>query len=79
ASLAKEVTEALRIPTICIGAGPHCDGQILVLHDVIGLSERPPSFAKKYADVATAIKDAVAAYANEVRSGQFPSPQHYRD
>jgi 3-methyl-2-oxobutanoate hydroxymethyltransferase len=46
ASVAKEVTEAVDIPTICIGAGPYCDGQILVLHDVVGLSERPPSFAK---------------------------------
>ncbi|MFB6490564.1 MAG: 3-methyl-2-oxobutanoate hydroxymethyltransferase [Thermoproteus sp. AZ2] len=79
ASVAKEVTEAVDIPTICIGAGPYCDGQILVLHDVVGLSERPPSFAKKYADAATVIRDAVRRYVEEVRSGQFPSREYYRD
>ena len=79
ASLAKEVTESLRIPTICIGAGPHCDGQILVLHDVIGLSERPPSFAKRYADAASLIREAVATYAREVREGSFPAPPYYRE
>jgi 3-methyl-2-oxobutanoate hydroxymethyltransferase len=56
ASLAKEVTESVDVATICIGSGPHCDGQILVLHDVIGLSERAPSFAKRYTDAATLIK-----------------------
>lgn len=71
--LAKEITETVDIPTICIGAGPHCDGQILVLHDVVGLTPKPPSFAKKYADVATAIRDAVAQYAREVREGKFPT------
>jgi len=78
ASLAKEVTEVVKIPTICIGAGPHCDGQILVLHDVIGLSEKPPSFAKRYADVASVIREAVAKYVAEVREGKFPTPEHYR-
>jgi 3-methyl-2-oxobutanoate hydroxymethyltransferase len=79
ASLAKEATEAVDVPTICIGSGPHCDGQIIVLHDVIGLSERPPSFAKRYADAAALIKDAVAKYAEEVRKGLFPSREHYRE
>jgi 3-methyl-2-oxobutanoate hydroxymethyltransferase len=79
ASLAKEVTESVDVPTICIGSGPHCDGQILVLHDVIGLSEKAPSFAKRYADAATLIKDAVTKYAEEVRKGLFPSKEHYRD
>lgn len=79
AGVAKAVTEAVDVPTICIGAGPHCDGQILVLHDVIGLSERPPSFAKRYADVASAIRGAVAQYAEEVRKGAFPSREHYRE
>lgn len=79
ASVAKEITEAVDIPTICIGAGPHCDGQILVLHDVIGLAEKSPSFAKRYADVASAIREAVRKYAEEVKSGQFPSKEHYRE
>ncbi len=79
ASLAKEVTETVDVPTVCIGSGPHCDGQILVLHDVIGLSERAPSFAKRYADVASAIKEAVARYAEEVRKGLFPTKEHYRE
>lgn len=78
ASLAKEVTESVDVPTVCIGSGPHCDGQILVLHDVIGLSERAPSFAKRYADVASAIKEAVSRYAEEVRKGLFPTKEHYR-
>ncbi|MFN3804544.1 MAG: 3-methyl-2-oxobutanoate hydroxymethyltransferase [Pyrobaculum sp.] len=72
ADVAKEVTESVDVPTICIGAGPHCDGQILVLHDVIGLTERPPSFAKKYGDVAAAIKNAVSQYVQEVKAGRFP-------
>lgn len=79
ASVAKAATESVKIPTICIGAGPYCDGQILVLHDVIGLSERPPSFAKRYADVAAVIKNAVANYIEEVKKGVFPSAEHYRD
>ncbi|GAB6947707.1 3-methyl-2-oxobutanoate hydroxymethyltransferase [Vulcanisaeta sp. JCM 16161] len=79
ASVAKAVTESVKIPTICIGAGPHCDGQILVLHDVLGLTERPPSFAKRYVDLASVIRDAVAKYVNEVRSGEFPSPEYFKD
>lgn len=78
AGLAKEITESVKIPTICIGAGPHCDGQILVLHDVIGLSERPPSFAKKYADVAEVIKNAIAKYVDETKRGVFPGVEHYK-
>ncbi|MEM0370023.1 MAG: 3-methyl-2-oxobutanoate hydroxymethyltransferase [Pyrobaculum sp.] len=70
--VAKEVTEAVDVPTICIGAGPHCDGQILVLHDVIGLTPKPPSFAKRYVDVASVIKNAVAEYVREVRERKFP-------
>ncbi len=78
ASVAKEITESIDIPTICIGSGPYCDGQILVLHDIIGLTERPPSFAKKYADVASIIRDAIRRYAEEVRTGKFPSPEYYK-
>ncbi len=79
ASVAKAVTESVKIPTICIGAGPHCDGQILVIHDVLGLTERPPSFAKKYVDLASIIRDAVAKYVSEVRNGEFPSTEYYKD
>lgn len=79
ASLAKEVTETVKVPTICIGAGPHCDGQILVIHDILGLTERPPSFAKKYVDLASVIKDAVSNYVKEVREGKFPSSEYYKE
>ncbi|MGC8974547.1 MAG: 3-methyl-2-oxobutanoate hydroxymethyltransferase, partial [Thermoproteus sp.] len=58
---------------------PHCDGQILVLHDVVGLSERPPSFAKKYADVAAAIRDAVRQYVEEVKAARFPTREFYKE
>lgn len=75
--LAAELTERLSIPTIGIGAGAGCDGQILVLHDVLGLGERtPPRFAKAYADLWSAARQAVSAYAAEVRSGTFPTPAH---
>jgi len=76
--LAARVTEALSIPTIGIGAGPSCDGQILVLHDMIGLSSpggRVPRFVRRYADVAAVITGAVSAYADDVREGRFPSEQ----
>jgi 3-methyl-2-oxobutanoate hydroxymethyltransferase len=78
AEVAKRITEALTIPTICIGAGPHCDGQVLVIHDILGLSPFIPPFAKKYVDLSSIIRDAVKAYAEEVRSGAFPGPQHYK-
>jgi 3-methyl-2-oxobutanoate hydroxymethyltransferase len=71
--LAARITEAIGVPTIGIGAGSSCDGQVLVLHDIIGLGERPaPKFARKYADVSSVIQSAVAAYAADVRSGDFP-------
>ena len=75
--LAAEITSRLSIPTIGIGAGPHCDGQILVLHDVLGLCDRfVPKFAKRYAELWHAAGDAVAAYARDVRSGTFPNDAH---
>jgi len=75
--LAAEITDRLTIPTIGIGAGPHCDGQILVLHDVLGLCDRvSPKFAKRYAELWQAAGDAIGAYAREVRSGTFPSDAH---
>jgi 3-methyl-2-oxobutanoate hydroxymethyltransferase len=71
--VARAVTAALAIPTIGIGAGPHCDGQVLVIHDMLGLSASAPSFAKEYASLGAAIRDAAAAYAADVRSGAFPA------
>ncbi|HUQ76253.1 MAG TPA: 3-methyl-2-oxobutanoate hydroxymethyltransferase, partial [Burkholderiales bacterium] len=74
APLARMITERISIPTIGIGAGAHCDGQVLVFHDLVGLfSGFTPTFVKRYAEAGTAIRDAVAHYAEEVRSGAFPS------
>lgn len=67
------VTEAVDVPTIGIGAGPHCDGQVLVLHDLLGVSGRTPKFVRRYAELADAATEAVAAYASDVRSGAFPA------
>jgi 3-methyl-2-oxobutanoate hydroxymethyltransferase len=75
--LAKKITEELSIPTIGIGAGPHCDGQVLVLHDVLGLFERfLPRFAKQYANLNERALQAIRAYKEEVEKGVFPSKGH---
>jgi 3-methyl-2-oxobutanoate hydroxymethyltransferase len=72
--LAKLVTERIGIPTIGIGAGAHCDGQVLVFHDVVGLfSGFTPTFVKRYAEAGDAIREALKRYAEEVRSGAFPA------
>ncbi|MCS7117921.1 MAG: 3-methyl-2-oxobutanoate hydroxymethyltransferase [Thaumarchaeota archaeon] len=76
ADVAEYLSSTLEIPVIGIGAGPKCDGQVLVLHDVIGLYERSPPFAKRYADVAAAILHAVRSYVEEVKTGSFPGPEH---
>lgn len=77
APLAKLVTEKLHIPTIGIGAGPDCDGQVLVFQDMVGMYENlKPKFVKTYAEVGTAIKEAVSRYDQEVKSGQFPEEKH---
>src|ERR1700726_4646541 len=74
--LAAQITRELRIPTIGIGAGPECDGQILVLHDMIGLSAgHAPKFTRRYANVSETISNAVAAYAQDVRDGSFPADE----
>jgi 3-methyl-2-oxobutanoate hydroxymethyltransferase len=73
-NLAKRVTEELSIPTIGIGAGPFCDGQVLVLHDVIGLFERfLPKFAKQYVNLKDHTLKAIKVYKEEVEGGIFPS------
>ncbi len=71
-----EVTAALGIPTIGIGAGGGCDAQVLVLHDILGLYPQAPPFAKRYAELAAAATSALAAFADEVRSGEFPGESH---
>jgi 3-methyl-2-oxobutanoate hydroxymethyltransferase len=71
------ITEAVAVPTIGIGAGPDCDGQVLVLHDLLGLYERfVPKFAKRYAELGTAARAALGQFAAEVRGGDFPDPEH---
>jgi 3-methyl-2-oxobutanoate hydroxymethyltransferase len=68
------VTEAIDVPTIGIGAGAACDGQVLVFHDLLGLGRRtPPKFVRQYADVGRIATDAIAAFAEDVRNGNFPS------
>jgi 3-methyl-2-oxobutanoate hydroxymethyltransferase len=75
--LAQRITEAIAIPTIGIGAGPHCDGQVLVLPDLLGLNDEfAPKFLKKYADLAGTVREAVQRYGEEVRSGAYPDADH---
>jgi 3-methyl-2-oxobutanoate hydroxymethyltransferase len=73
--IARAVTEALHVPTIGIGAGPDCDAQILVTHDLLGLSfsKSSPRFVRQYANVREAMNEAIQSYAEDVRAGQFPS------
>jgi len=76
-TLAKSITESLTIPTIGIGAGSCCDGQVLVVHDILGLCEKySPKFVKRYADARELISGAVSAYINDVKSGSFPLDEH---
>jgi len=77
APIAKMVTERLRVPTIGIGAGIHCDGQVLVVHDLLGLFDRfTPKFAKKYVNLSELILKALESYREEVLKGEFPTDQH---
>jgi 3-methyl-2-oxobutanoate hydroxymethyltransferase len=75
--VARRVTEAVSVPTIGIGAGPHCDGQVLVITDLLGLGGgRYPKFVKTYADLREEIDGAVRAFADEVQAGTFPDEAH---
>jgi len=75
--LAARITEAVKIPTIGIGAGPHCDGQVLVTPDLLGLfDELRPRFVKQYADLGREVREAAEAYCREVREGTFPAEEH---
>jgi 3-methyl-2-oxobutanoate hydroxymethyltransferase len=73
AGLGRQVTEALRIPTIGIGAGPDCDGQVLVIQDLLGLTERTAKFVKRYDELGERIANAAAAFMQDVESGAFPT------
>ncbi|MEM7413350.1 MAG: 3-methyl-2-oxobutanoate hydroxymethyltransferase [Myxococcota bacterium] len=76
AELARAVTQALEIPTIGIGAGVECDGQVLVMHDMLGLSDWTPSFVKQYAGVGVTVAQAARRFAEEVRERKFPDAEH---
>jgi len=77
APVAAEVTKALQIPTIGIGAGSECDGQVLVWQDMMGLrTGKAPRFVKRYADLHAVMLDAAKAYADDVRAGTFPAMEH---
>lgn len=75
--LAKSISESLAIPTIGIGAGPHCDGQVLVVNDMLGQTEDfSPRFLKRYSNLADTMKSAFTAYIEEVKNGEFPGMEH---
>jgi 3-methyl-2-oxobutanoate hydroxymethyltransferase len=75
--LATYITQQVRIPTIGIGAGQGCDGQVLVIHDILGLYQKiQPKFVKQYANLADQITQAIRAYQEDVQSCQFPSSEH---
>jgi 3-methyl-2-oxobutanoate hydroxymethyltransferase len=77
AELAKRITNELTIPTISVGAGPYCDGQLLVWTDFAGMSdERVPRFVKQYAHLAQTLRTAAQAFRDDVRDGNYPGPEH---
>lgn len=76
-ALGQRITQAISIPTIGIGAGPHCDGQVLVLHDMLGITPgKRPKFSKDFLAGRDSVAAAIAAYVQDVRSGAFPAPEH---
>jgi 3-methyl-2-oxobutanoate hydroxymethyltransferase len=76
-ALAGRISRSLTIPTIGIGAGPECDGQVLVLHDMLGLNEMfAPKFLKHYARLAETVRHASRQFGQEVREGKYPGPEH---
>ena len=73
----RRITDEVDIPTIGIGAGPGCDGQVLVIHDIMGLCEKySPKFVKRFADVGDTVRQGIAAYRQEVQDGTFPAAEH---
>ena len=75
-SLAQQISQALEIPVIGIGAGRECDGQVLVLHDMLGISPRAPKFSQDFIGDGATIPQAIAAYVQGVKAGTFPQDQH---
>jgi 3-methyl-2-oxobutanoate hydroxymethyltransferase len=76
AEVGKAITEAISVPTIGIGAGPHCDGQVLVINDLLGLNEWTPKFVKTYASLRDEIDRAAREFATDVEAGTFPDAAH---
>ncbi len=76
AELGAEITRSLHIPTIGIGAGPGCDAQVLVIHDLLGITEKPPKFVRPYADLRRVMTEAVGAFQRDVEAGTFPDTDH---
>ena len=77
--LAKKITEFLSVPVIGIGAGGQCDGQVLVLHDMLGLTDQPPRFSRNFLESASSISKAVQSYVRDVKEGTFPAENHQFD
>jgi len=77
--LARKITQSIAVPTIGIGASAACDGQVLVLEDMLGLSPRAPKFVRRYGNLGPAIEEAIAGYARDVKSRAFPGPEHVYD
>lgn len=77
ATVAQRISKAVQVPTIGIGSGPDCDGQVLVLHDMLGLNDGfQPKFLRRFAELADAVRSAVRTYASEVREGRYPDASH---
>ena len=74
--LARQITQSISIPTVGIGASKACDGQILVLEDMLGMSDRVPKFVRRFADIGSDIRTAIAAYSDAVKRGTFPAHDH---
>ncbi|GAH50936.1 unnamed protein product, partial [marine sediment metagenome] len=73
----KLITERLRVPVMGIGAGPHCDGQVLIVHDMLGIYEVfTPKFVKKYANLAEEMRRAFSEYISDIKNGKFPAAEH---
>jgi 3-methyl-2-oxobutanoate hydroxymethyltransferase len=79
APVAEQITEILQVPTIGIGAGAGCDGQVLVWVDMAGMTDWSPRFAKRFGEVGAALRSAATAYVDEVRAGTFPDADHQFD
>ena len=77
--LARKITQSIAVPTIGIGASAACDGQVLVLEDMLGLSPRTAKFVRRYGNLGPAIEEAIKGYAGDVRSRAFPGPEHVYD